>query len=54
MLDRLASAAASCSANQPAGAPMALVSLLGDRLTGILACVVLATFRWWLGLGAAR
>ena len=29
---------------------MALISLLGDRLTGVLACVVLATFRWWLGL----
>ena len=29
---------------------MALVSLLGDRLTGLLACAVLATFHWWLGL----
>jgi ATP-binding cassette subfamily B protein len=29
---------------------MSVVSNLGDRLTGILACAVLATFRWWLGL----
>ena len=35
--------AASCFGGQPAGAPMALVSLLGDRLTGVLACAVLAT-----------
>jgi ATP-binding cassette subfamily B protein len=50
-LDALASARGELLGGRPAGAPMALVSLLGDRLTGILACVVLATFRWWLGLG---
>ncbi len=49
-LDRLASARGELLGGRPASAPMALVSLLGDRLTGILACVVLATFRWWLGL----
>ena len=42
-------------ASWPAGSPraraMALVGWPGDRLTGVLACAVLATFRWWLGLG---
>ena len=50
VLDRLASARGELLGGQPAGAPMALVSALGDRLTGVLACVVLATFRWWLGV----
>ncbi len=50
VLDRLSSARGELLGGQPAGAPMALVSSLGDRLTGVLACVVLATFRWWLGL----
>ncbi|HTU94253.1 MAG TPA: ATP-binding cassette domain-containing protein [Solirubrobacteraceae bacterium] len=50
VLDRLASARGELLGGQPAGAPVALVSALGDRLTGVLACVVLATFRWWLGL----
>jgi len=51
VLQQLASARGELLGGDPAGAPMALVSTLGDRLTGILACVVLATFRWWLGLG---
>jgi len=51
VLDQIASARGELLAGAPAGAPMSLVSLLGDRLTGVLACVVLATFRWWLGLG---
>jgi ATP-binding cassette, subfamily B, bacterial len=50
VLDRLASARGELLGGQPSGAPMALVSALGDRLSGLLACVVLATFRWWLGL----
>ena len=50
-LDQLASAQGELIGGQPAGAPIALVSQLGDRLTGVLACVVLATFRWWLGAG---
>jgi ATP-binding cassette, subfamily B, bacterial len=50
VLDRLASARGELLGGQPSSAPMALVSSLGDRLTGLLACVVLATFRWWLGL----
>ena len=50
VLDQLASARGELLGGQPAGAPMALVSQLGDRLTGLLACVALATFRWWVGL----
>ena len=50
VLERLSSARGELFAGRPEGAPMALVSLLGDRLTGVLACAVLATFRWWLGL----
>jgi ATP-binding cassette subfamily B protein len=50
VLDRLASARGDLLGNSPETAPMTLISLAGDRLSGILACVVLATFRWWLGL----
>lgn len=51
VLDRLASARGELTAHQPAGAAMTLIGQLGDRLSGVLACLVLATFRWWLGLG---
>jgi ATP-binding cassette subfamily B protein len=50
VLDRLASASGELSASGPADAPMALASAVGDRLSGLLACVTLATFRWWIGL----
>ena len=50
VLDRLASASGELSSSGPADAPMALASALGDRLSGFLACVTLATFRWWIGL----
>lgn len=29
---------------------MTLAGALGDRLQGLLECIVLATFRWWIGL----
>jgi ATP-binding cassette, subfamily B, bacterial len=51
VLEQLASARGELMGGRPEGAPMALISLLGDRLTGLLACAVLATFRWWLGVG---
>jgi ATP-binding cassette subfamily B protein len=35
----------------PADAPVALAGTVGTRLGGILACGVVATFHWWLGLG---
>jgi ATP-binding cassette, subfamily B, bacterial len=51
LLDQLASAQGQLLSNQPSGAPMSVVSLWGDRLTGIFACLVLASYRWYLGLG---
>lgn len=50
VLDRLASASGELSTSGPADAPMALASAVGDRLSGLLACITLATFRWWVGL----
>lgn len=50
VLDRLASASGEMATSRPADAPFALASALSDRLSGVLACVVLATFRWWVGL----
>jgi ATP-binding cassette, subfamily B, bacterial len=49
VLERLASARGELLGGRPEGAPMALVSILGDRAGGFLACAVLATFHWWLG-----
>jgi ATP-binding cassette, subfamily B, bacterial len=50
VLDRLAAATGELTTTRPADAPLALAGVLGDRLGGLGACVVLATFRWWLGL----
>jgi ATP-binding cassette, subfamily B, bacterial len=50
VLDQLSAASGELSTSRPADAPMALASAFGDRLGGFLACVVLATFRWYLGL----
>jgi ATP-binding cassette subfamily B protein len=50
VLDQLASASGELSTSRPADAPMALASALGDRLSGLLACAVLASFRWYIGL----
>jgi ATP-binding cassette subfamily B protein len=49
-LDRLASASGELTTTRPADAPMALAGALGDRLQGLLACLVLMSFRWWVGL----
>jgi ATP-binding cassette subfamily B protein len=50
VLDRLSSAQGDLLGYQPADAPMTWLGALGDRLSGVLACAVLATFRWWLGV----
>ncbi len=51
VLNQLASARGELlSAGDPSGAPLALISRLGDQLTGVLACIVLCVFRWWVGL----
>jgi ATP-binding cassette subfamily B protein len=48
--DLLASATGEVRGDRAADAPMTLLSLWGDRLTGLVACGVLMTFRWWAGL----
>jgi ATP-binding cassette, subfamily B, bacterial len=50
VLDQLAAASGELSTSGPADAPMALASAFGDRLSGLIACVVLASFRWYIGL----
>ncbi len=50
VLDRLASAQGEVAGQQPADAPMTLMQLAGSRLGGLVACGVLSTYRWWLGL----
>src|SRR5580700_6147872 len=50
VLDQLASASGELSTSRPADAPMALASAFGDRLSGFIACLVLASFRWYIGL----
>jgi ATP-binding cassette subfamily B protein len=50
VLDRLARARGDLSTDQPADAPMTLLSMISDRLSGLFACLVIATFHWWLGL----
>ncbi len=50
VLDQLSAATGELTTTRPADAPVALAGVLGDRLGGLGACVVLATFRWWLGL----
>jgi ATP-binding cassette subfamily B protein len=50
VLDQLAAASGELSTSGPADAPMALASAFGDRLSGFIACVVLASFRWYIGL----
>jgi ATP-binding cassette subfamily B protein len=50
VLDQLASASGELATSAPADAPFALASALGSRLSGVLACAVLASFRWWVGV----
>ncbi len=50
VLDRLSSAQGELMAQEPSGAAMTLIGRAGDRLSGVMACAVIATFRWWLGL----
>ncbi len=50
VLDRLSSAQGEVMGQQPADAPMTLLQTAGSRLGGLVACGVLSTYRWWLGL----
>jgi ATP-binding cassette subfamily B protein len=51
VLDRLSRVRGELSGYQPGDAPMTLAGKVGDRFAGLLACCVLSTYRWWLGLG---
>jgi ATP-binding cassette, subfamily B, bacterial len=50
LLDKLASARGQLLNVQPSDAPVTLALVLSNRLTGLLACVTVGLFRWWLGL----
>jgi ATP-binding cassette subfamily B protein len=50
VLDRLASASGELLSTRPSDAPMTAAGVLGDRLSGLLGCVVVGAFRWWAGL----
>jgi ATP-binding cassette subfamily B protein len=50
VMDQLSSATGELSSSRPSDAPMTLAGALGNRLQGLLACAVLGTFRWWVGL----
>lgn len=50
VLDRLARAQGTLISYYPGDAPVTLAGVLGTRLSGLVACGVLAGFRWWLGL----
>ena len=50
VLDRLARAEGTLTGYFPGDAPVTWVGVLGTRLSGVIACGVVAAFRWWLGL----
>jgi ATP-binding cassette subfamily B protein len=50
VLDRLARAGGDLSTDRPADAPMTVLSMLADRLSGLFACLVIGTFHWWLAV----
>jgi ATP-binding cassette, subfamily B, bacterial len=50
LLDQLAAASGELTSDGPADAPITLAVTTGSRLSGLFACMVLATFRWWVGL----
>jgi ATP-binding cassette, subfamily B, bacterial len=49
-LDRLASAEGSLTGFFPGGAPVTWVGSVAGRLSGVVGCVVIAAYFWWLGL----
>jgi hypothetical protein len=53
-LDELESARGQLGACYPADAPMTLAVVVGNRLSGLVACGVVGVYRWWLGLGLAE
>jgi ATP-binding cassette, subfamily B, bacterial len=51
VLDDLALAQGQLVAQRTADAPMTLAIVVSNRASGLIACAVLASWRWWLGLG---
>lgn len=51
VLDELELAHGKLTSYYPADAPTTLAVVAGNRLSGLFACAVLATYRWWLGAG---
>ena len=51
VLDDLALAQGQLTGQMPADAPMTLALVVSNRVSGLFACCVLASWRWWLGLG---
>jgi ATP-binding cassette, subfamily B, bacterial len=51
VLDDLELAQGQMVLQRPADAPMTLALVVSNRASGLLACAVLASWRWWLGLG---
>ncbi len=51
VLDRLARAEGSLTGFFPGDAPVTLAGILASRASGVLGCVAVAVFQWWLGLG---
>jgi ATP-binding cassette, subfamily B, bacterial len=49
-LDRLASAEGSLTGFFPGNAPVTWVGSVAGRLSGVVGCVVIAAYFWWLGL----
>ena len=50
LLEKLAWARGELLNVQPSDAPVTLALVLGNMLTGLIACAVVGVFRWWLGL----
>ncbi len=50
VLDRLARAEGSLTGFFPGDAPVTWAGSLSGRISGVIGCLVLAVFQWWLGL----
>ncbi len=53
VLNDLAMAQGQLVGQRTGNAPMTLAIVISNRAGGLLACLVLASFRWWLGVGMA-
>jgi ATP-binding cassette, subfamily B, bacterial len=51
VLDQLANAQGQLLYVNPSEAPVVMAQLVGDRLSGVIACGVVGWFEWWMGLG---